>query len=86
MTTTHNAEVLVLGYLVDPHVVAFGDSDLVLLLRWLSSGLPWCGTHRERTGWEVRQLESDAVCDVFSWWRWIAAGTADCGNQEQKED
>ena len=33
----HDAKVLVLGYLVDPHVEAFGDGDLVELLRWLGS-------------------------------------------------
>ena len=80
---THDAQVLVLGDLVDPHVEAFGDGDLVLLLRWLGSWLTRCGTHRERSRWDVGQLESDAVCDVFSWWRWLAARTADCGNQEQ---
>jgi hypothetical protein len=68
---------------VDPHVEALGDGDLVLLLRWLCSGLTGLGTHCERSRRDVGQLESDAVCDVFSWWRWLATGTADCGNQEQ---
>ena len=34
---THDARVLILGHLVDPHVQAFGDGDLVLLLCWLGS-------------------------------------------------
>jgi len=45
--TTQDARVLVLGYLVDPQVVAFGESDLVLLLCWLGSWLTGLGTHRE---------------------------------------
>ena len=44
---THDAEVLVLGYLVDPHVEAFGDGNLVGLLCWLGSWLTWIGSHRE---------------------------------------
>ncbi len=44
---THDAEVLVLGHLVDPHVEAFGDGDLVGLLCRLGSWLTWLGTHRE---------------------------------------
>ena len=44
---THDTQVLVLGYLVDPHVEAFGDGNLVRFLRWLSSWLTWLGTHRE---------------------------------------
>jgi hypothetical protein len=51
---------------VDPYVEALGDGDLVLLLRWLGSWLTRCGTHCERSRWDVGQLESDAVCDVFS--------------------
>ena len=43
----HDAKVLVLGYLVDPHVEAFGDGNHVRFLYWLGSWLPWCGTHRE---------------------------------------
>jgi hypothetical protein len=35
--TAQDAQVLVLGYLVDPHSEAFGDGDLVLLLCWLGS-------------------------------------------------
>jgi hypothetical protein len=80
---TYDVQELVLGYLVNPHVEAFGDGDLVLLLRLLGSWLTQCGTHCERSRWDVGQLESDAVCDVFSRWRWLATGTADCGNQEQ---
>jgi hypothetical protein len=44
---THDAQVLVLGYLVDPHVEAFGDGYFVGLLCWLGSWLTWLGTHRE---------------------------------------
>ena len=44
---THDAQVLVLGDLVDPHVEAFGDGDLVGLLCWLGSWLTWIGSHRE---------------------------------------
>jgi hypothetical protein len=55
----------------------------VLLLRWLGSWLTRCGTHCERSRWDVGQLESDAVCDAFSGWGWLATGTADCCNQEQ---
>ena len=35
---THDAEVLVLGYLVDPHVEAFGDGDLVGFYAGLAPG------------------------------------------------
>ena len=35
---SHHTKVLVLGYLVDPHVEAFGDGDLVGLLCRLG---PW---------------------------------------------
>jgi len=55
----HDAKVLVLGYLVDPHVEAFGDGDLVELLRWLGSWLTWLGSHREGSRRDVSQLESD---------------------------
>ena len=81
----HDAKVLVLGYLVDPHVEALGDGDLVRFLRWLGSWLPWCGTHHEGARRDVGQLESDVRCHAFGWWQRSAAGTADCGNQEQNE-
>ena len=55
----HDAKVLVLGYLVDPHVEAFGDGDLVELLRWFGSWLTWLGSHREGSRRDVSQLESD---------------------------
>ncbi len=55
----HDAKVLVLGYLVDPHVEAFGDGDLVEILRWLGSWLTWLGSHREGSRRDVGQLESD---------------------------
>ena len=42
--TAQDAQVLVLGYLVDPHSEAFGDGDLVLLLCWLGSWLTWLGS------------------------------------------
>ena len=83
--TAQDAQVLVLGYLVDPHSEAFGDGDLVLLLCWLGSWLTWLGTHREGSGWDVGQLESDVRCHALGWWQWSATGTADCGNQEQNE-
>jgi hypothetical protein len=51
---------------VDPHVEALGDGDLVGLICWLGSRLTWLGTHRDGSGWDLGQLESDAVCDVFS--------------------
>ena len=87
---SHNAQVLILGHLVDPHVEAFGDGDLVLLLCWLGSSslgsrLTWLGSHREVSGWDVGQLESDVRCHALGWWQRSAAGTADCGNQEQNE-
>jgi hypothetical protein len=53
---------------VEPHVEAFGDSDLVGLLCWLGSWLTGFGTHREGARRDIDQFESDAVCDVFSWW------------------
>ena len=55
----HDAKVLVLGYLVDPHVEAFGDRNLVRFLCRLGSGLPWGGTHREGARRDVGQLEPD---------------------------
>ena len=55
----HDAEVLVLGHLVDPHVEAFGDGDLVGLLCWLCSGLTWIGSHRKGSRRDVGQLEPD---------------------------
>ena len=81
----HDAEVLVLSDLVDPQVVALGESDLVLLLCRLGSELTWIGSHREVSGWDVGQLESDVRCHALGWWQRSAAGTADCGNQEQNE-
>ncbi len=83
---THDAKVLVLGYLVDPHVVAFGDGNLVGLLCWLGSWLTWLGSHREGSRRDVRQLESDTGRHAFGWRQRSASGTADCGNQEQNED
>ena len=65
---THDAEVLVLGHLVDPHVEAFGDSDLVRFLCWLGSWLTWIGSHREGARWDVGQLESYTGRHAF-WWR-----------------
>ncbi len=43
----HDSKVLVLSDLVDPQVVALGESDLVLLLCRLGSWLTWIGSHRE---------------------------------------
>jgi len=80
---THDAKVLVLGYLVDPHLEAFGDGNLVRPLCWLGSWLTWIGSHREGSRWDVGQLESDASRHAFGWRHRSAAGTADCGNQEQ---
>jgi hypothetical protein len=34
---------------------------------------------------DVRQLKSDTGRHAFGWWQRSAAGTADCGNQEQNE-
>jgi len=82
---THDTQVLVLGYLVDPHVAAFGDSNLVRFLRWLGSWLTWLGTHREGSRRDVGQLESDTGRHAFGRRQRSAAGTADCGNQEQNE-
>ena len=82
---SHDAQVLILGHLVDPHVEAFGDGDLVRFLCWLGSRLTWLGSHREGSGWDVGQLESDVRCHALGWWQWSATGTADCGNQEQNE-
>ena len=83
---SHDAKVLVLGYLVDPHVEAFGDSNLVRFLRWLGSWLTWLGSHRERARRDVGQLESDTGRHAFGWRQRLAAGKADCGNKEQNED
>ena len=85
---THDSQVLVLGHLVDPHAEGFGDGDLLLLLCWLGSSslgsrLTWIGSHREGSGWDVGQLESDVRCHALGWWQWSETGTADCGNQEQ---
>ena len=44
---SHDSQVLVLGYLVDPHVEAFGDGNNVRFLYWLGSWLTWIGSHRE---------------------------------------
>ena len=82
---THDSKVLVLSDLVDPHVEAFGDGNLVRFLCWLGSWLTWCGTHREGSRRDVGQLESDVRCHALGWWQRSAAGTADCGNQEQNE-
>ncbi len=82
---SHHAQVLILGHLVDPHVEAFGDGDLVLLLCRLGSELTWIGSHREGARRDVGQLESDVRCHAFWWRHRSAAGTADCGNQEQNE-
>ncbi len=57
--TAQDAQVLVLVYLVDPHVEAFGDGDLVGLLCWLGSWLTWLGTHREGARRDLGQLEPD---------------------------
>jgi hypothetical protein len=82
---SHDAQVLVLGYLVDPHVEAFGDRNLVRFLCRLGSLLTWLGTHREGAWRDVRQLESDVRCHAFGWRQRSAAGTVNCGNQEQNE-
>ena len=70
---THDAKVLVLGYLVDPHLEAFGDSDLVRFLCWLGSWLTWIGSHRERARRDVGQLEPDTGRHAFWWWHRSAA-------------
>ncbi len=44
---THDAHVLVLGHLEDPHVEALGVGDLVLRHCWLRSCLTKRGTHCE---------------------------------------
>ena len=80
---THDPQVLILGHLVDPHVEAFGDGDLVRFLCWLGSWLTWLGTHREGSGWDVGQLESDVRCHALGWWLRSAARRTDCGNYEQ---
>jgi hypothetical protein len=82
---THDSKVLVLSDLVDPHVEAFGDGDLVGLLCWLGFELTWIGSHREGARRDVGQLESDVCCHSFGWRQRSAAGTADGGNQEQNE-
>lgn len=82
----HDAKVLVLGYLVDPHVEAFGNGDFVGLLCWLGSWLTWLGSHGEGSRRDVGQLESDTGRHAFGWRQRLAAGTADCGNKEQNED
>jgi hypothetical protein len=80
---SHDAQVLVLGHLVDPHVEAFGDGNLVGLLCRLGSWLTWLGSHREGSRRDVGQLESDSGRHAFGWRQRLAAGTADRNNQEQ---
>ena len=76
----HDAQVLVLGNLVDPHVEAFGQSDLVLLLCWLGSWLPWGGSHREGTWRNVGQFHARAIGEFLGRQCWLAAELA----EEQK--
>ena len=72
---THDSQVMVLSYLVDPHVEAFGNGNFVGLLCWLGSWLTWLGTHRKGARRDVGQLESDVRCHAFGWW-WIATELA----------
>ena len=65
---SHDAQVLVLGNLVDTHVKAFGDGDLVRLPCRLGSWLSWIGSHRERARRDVGQLESDTGRHAFGQW------------------
>ena len=83
---THDSKVLVLSNLVDPHVKAFGDGNLVRLFIRPRFGVAWGGTHREGTRRNVDQLESDVCCYTFGWWHRSAARQADRGNQNQYDD
>lgn len=75
--TAQDAQVLVLGYLVDPHAEGFGDGGLVGLLCWLGSELTWIGSHREGARQDVGQLHADTIRELLGSWCWLAAELAE---------
>jgi hypothetical protein len=61
----HDAQVLVLDDLVDPHLKTLGDGNTFGLLRWFFSWHTWIDSHREGARWDVGQLEFDVVSRIW---------------------